>query len=81
MYGPMSCCRLNLSPAKCLVLKCRHNNCSVSVVLLLRLLAMGISLLTMYWSTLSLTLSPAFAEAASRRQASRERGSTGYTSS
>jgi hypothetical protein len=57
MYTPIGCYRLNLSPSKCLALKCRHNSCSVSVVRFLRPLAKGISLFAMYWFTLSLTLS------------------------
>lgn len=57
MYVPIGCCRLNLSPPKCLALKCRHNSCSASVVRFLRLLASGIRLFAMCWFTLSLTLS------------------------
>ena len=57
MYVAMGCCRLNLSPPKCLALKCRHNSCSASVVRFLRLLVSGIRLFAMYWFTLPLTLS------------------------
>ena len=57
MYVRIGCCRLNLSPPKCLALKYRHNSCPASVVRFLRLLASGIRLFAMYWFTLSLTLS------------------------